>query len=147
MAHNFDRFPELTNSQAEHYYWQSPHKQIFEDFKALVVKVHDGDTIRVKWTERDFEFPIRLALIDAPELNERGGAKSKSWLEAQILGKEVEIIIDKERRIGKWGRILGEIMFMGRNINKESMDLGFSKDFFQEPSEIQPIKLLLPKLE
>ncbi len=78
--HDFKRFPELTNSQMQIYYFESPHKQITEPFMAKVVKVTDGDTIRVTWAERDFNFPIRMAEIAAPELDERGGLDSQKFL-------------------------------------------------------------------
>ena len=61
MAHDFKLFPELTNRQMQEYYFQSPHKQITENFAAKVVKVTDGDTIRVEVDFRDFDFPIRIA--------------------------------------------------------------------------------------
>ena len=77
--HDFKTFPELTNSQMQIYYFQSPHKQIIEPFMAKVVKVTDGDTIRVLWDERDFTFPVRFAELAAPELDERGGPESQSW--------------------------------------------------------------------
>lgn len=120
MAHDFDRFPELTTTQAVIYYWDSPHKQIFESFNARVVKVTDGDSIRVEWDERDFDFPIRFAYIDAPEMNE-GGQESKSWLESQILGKEVFIRINPNNRVGKFGRIIGEVMFGGESMSAASL--------------------------
>ena len=129
MAHDFKNFPELTNNQLQIYYFDSPHKQITEDFTAKVVNVHDGDTIRVKWRERDFDFPVRLAHIAAPELKEEGGKESQSWLEKQIMGEEVDIVIDPNNRVGKWGRIIGEIIFMGININQMSMDMRFSIPF------------------
>ena len=85
MGHDFKRFPELTNNQMQFYYFESPHKQIVEGFLAKVIKVTDGDTIRVYTDSRNFDFPVRLANIDAPELGE-GGEVSKSWLTSQILG-------------------------------------------------------------
>ena len=126
--HDFKKFPELTNSQMEFYYFNSPHRQITDDFTAKVIRVIDGDAIRVKWSERDFDFPIRLLNIDAPELKE-GGLESKRWLSEEILNKEVDILIDQKQRVGKWGRILGEVMFMGTNLNNLSMDLGYSVPF------------------
>jgi endonuclease YncB( thermonuclease family) len=131
MTHDFKQFPELTNGQAQFYYWDSPHKQIFSDFTCEVVKVIDGDTIRVKWSERDFDFPIRLANINAAEIKE-GGSASKNFLENQILGEEVLVLINENNRIGKWGRILGEIIHMGQNINQMSMDWGYSIPFGSE---------------
>ena len=45
MPHDFKLFPELTNSQMQIYYWDSPHKQITKNFMAKVLRVKDGDTI------------------------------------------------------------------------------------------------------
>ena len=70
----------------------SPHKQLIEDFVAKVVRVKDGDTIQVTMQDRDFDFPIRLAKIAAPELDEVGGSRSQKFLEKQILGEYVEIV-------------------------------------------------------
>ena len=58
FTHDFKRFPELTNGQMGLYYFDSPHKQIAENFFAKVVKVSDGDTIRVKADFRDFNFLV-----------------------------------------------------------------------------------------
>lgn len=129
MVVDFDRFPELTNRQMASYYFLSPHKQILESFKARVVKVTDGDTIRVDWEERPFIFTVRFLDTASPELNEPGGHESQSWLESRILGEEVEVIIDKKDRVGKWGRILGVIMHQGMNVNQESINLGFAVPF------------------
>ena len=30
-------------------------------YSAKLVRVVDGDTIRVEWSERDFDFPVRIA--------------------------------------------------------------------------------------
>ena len=127
--HDFKRFPELTNSQMDFYYFDSPHKQITENFMAKVVKVTDGDTIRVEWEERDFTFPIRFIDTDAPELPTRAGIKSQRWLEKNILGKKVEILIDPTNRVEKWGRLLGEILYQGININKQSILENFAGRF------------------
>jgi len=122
--HDFKAFPELTNAQLEIYYWDSPHKQILDDFRAKVVKVTDGDTIRVKWSERDFTFPIRFLDLAAPELDERGGKESQGWLESQILGKEVDIEIDQDLRVEKWGRLLGRVILNGIDVGEESVLMG-----------------------
>jgi len=121
MAHDFVRFPELTNTQAERYYWDSPHKQIFEDFDAKVVRVTDGDTVTLKWDERDFDFPLRLVLIDAPEMNTPDGAASRDHLAGLIDGEDVKIIIDPENRTEKWGRLLGDIRHGGQLMSQEML--------------------------
>lgn len=138
MTHNFKRFPELTNNQMQVYYFDSPHKQITENFRAKVIKVTDGDTIRVECDFRDFNFPIRFSNIAAPELNEIGGAKSQNWLESKILGKEVDVLINPGIRVEKWGRLLGEIMHLGTNINEESMANGMSVKFGEQSASSIP---------
>ena len=126
--HDFKRFPELANSQVDFYYWDSPHKQIFENFNCKVIHVTDGDTIKVEWDERDFHFPVRMLHIDALELEE-GGRQSRDWLKERIEGEEVEILINPKQRVGKWGRILGQVIHQGVNINEESMTTGHSIPF------------------
>lgn len=134
MAHDFKKFPELTNSQMAVYYLDSPHKQIFEDIRAKVVKVIDGDTVRVKWEERPFDFRVRLTNIAAPERNEVGGRESQRWLSDQILGEEVDILINPRLRVGKWGRLLGEIVHRGLSMNELSLTLGYSVPFGERQS-------------
>lgn len=129
MPHDFKNFPELTNNQMKFYYFDSPHKQITENFTARVVKVIDGDTIRVKWDERNFDFPVRLSFIDAPEREFVEGVQSMKWLEREILGQDVDIIINPTNRVEKWGRILGEIISGGLNINELSLLFKYSERF------------------
>lgn len=127
MAHDFKRFPELTNSQMNIYYFDSPHTQITGDFTAKVIKVTDGDTVRLEWSEREFSFPLRFSNTAAPELDEPGGAASQSWLENQLLGKEVYIEVDPRNRVEKWGRLLGNVMFEGQNMGAASINEGHSR--------------------
>ena len=129
MAHDFKKFPELTNSQMQFYYLESPHKQITMDFDAKVIDVHDGDTIRVEWEERNFDFPIRILDIEAPELDETGGRESQSFMEDLLLNQDVRIEIEKNNRVGKWGRLLGRIRTLGLDVGQESMRNGHSIPF------------------
>ena len=126
LEHDFTRFPELTLTQAQKFYFESPHKQIFESFTAKVTKVKDGDTINVRWRERSFDFPIRLANIAAPELNEEGGHAAQSWLEARLLGKEIDIIIDPNKKVEKWGRLLATLIHGGINVAEEEIMMGLA---------------------
>ena len=139
MPHDFEAFPELTNNQMSFYYFDSPHRQITESFMAKVEEVTDGDTIRVSWSERDFTFPVRFANINAPELN-NGGEESKAWLKGEIEGEEVEVLVDNNNRVEKYGRLLGTIIYAGLDMNQMSEVLGYSKQF-GEPSVFGEIKL------
>ena len=129
MLHNFKAFPELTNSQMDELYMESPHKQIFENFKAKVKKVRDGDTIVLEWEERDFAFPLRVKDIDAPELNIKGGHEAKAYLQELIEGEDVEIIIDPKNRVEKWGRLLGDISFNGTLVSEDMIRMGLATPF------------------
>lgn len=129
MVFDFNKFPELTNTQLQFYYFVSPHRQITESFDCRVVRVIDGDTIQVKWSERDFDFPVRLSKINAPELNREGGKEAKAWLEDQLANEEIRVIVNPVERVGKFGRILGEIISSGININQASLDAGHAKVF------------------
>ena len=128
MAHDFKLFPELTNSQMQIYYFDSPHKQMVEPFDAKVVRVKDGDTIQVTMEDRDFDFPIRLSRIAAAELDEVGGLASQKWLAKEIQGEDVEIVLTRQR-VGKWGRLLAEIYHLGLSLNQQSLDMGYSIKF------------------
>src|SRR3990167_3646244 len=129
--HDFKNFPELTNSQMDLYYFESPHKQILSDFKAKVVKVHDGDTITLRWDERDFDFPLRMLDIAAPELDSEDGEESQEYLEEKLLNEEVDIIIDPNNRVEKWGRLLGRVYHMGQSVSEESILAGHAKPWEQ----------------
>jgi len=126
MTHNFKDYPELTNNQMQFYYFDSPHKQITEDFTAEVVGVHDGDTIRVKWNERDFTFPIRFSDTAAPEINTFEGRAAQSYMQNRILGKNVDVIIDPNNRVDKWGRLLAIITEGGSDVGEELIMKGMA---------------------
>ena len=149
MAHDFKAFPELTNEQMTFYYFQSPHKQITQDFRARVVEVHDGDTIKVMWEERDFPFKIRFDGVAAPELSEPGGIESREWLRRKIENKEVDVLINPRNRVGKWGRLIGTIMFDGININEEIIREGYAIPFNQlrKPFRFKKIEEILKEFE
>ena len=126
--HDYKNYPELTNQQIEEFGWESPHKQITEDFDADVVKVHDGDTITLKTNFRDFNFPLRFLDIDAPELNE-GGQEAREWLKGQILGEIVQIKINKANRVDKFGRLLGKVLSRGLDMGEAQVSLGYALPF------------------
>ena len=138
MAHDFKKFPELTNSQMQLYYFESPHKQITEDFEAEVVKVHDGDTITLRTSFRDFDFPLRFLNIDAPELNEERGKESRDKLKSFIEGERIDVLINQKNRVDKWGRLLGSVFHRGMDIGDLMMRLGFAKNFNSRNEEKLP---------
>ena len=128
MEHDYKRYPELTNKQLETERFLSPHVQIEEDFIADVVKVHDGDTITLKTEFRDFNFPLRFLGIDAPEMN-AGGDVARDWLKNKILNESVQILIDKYNRVGKYGRLLGRVIYRGMDVGEEEIAQGLAFPF------------------
>jgi len=128
VDHDYKNYPELSNKEIEEFGFESPHVQITEDFVADVVKVHDGDTITLRTDFRDFNFPLRFNSIDAPELN-AGGEDAREWLKGQIGGEEVEIKINKNNRVDKYGRLLGNVISRGIDMGDAEMRLGYAVPF------------------
>jgi len=85
------------------------------NYRARVVSVYDGDTIRVDidlglktWVHNE---PLRLSRINAPEVRgeERPeGLNARDFLREKILNKDVIIETLKDEK-GKYGRYLAEI--------------------------------------
>ena len=124
VEHDFKENPELRNEQLDELRFQSPHKQITDDFWAVIVKVTDGDTVTLGTAFRDFDFPLRMAGINAKELSE-GGEDAKEWLTSRLLGKTVYIMLSPER-VEKWGRLLGRIISEGLDVSEELIIRGFA---------------------
>ena len=107
------------------------------EYRALCVKVYDGDTITC---DIDLGFyitlrkqTIRLLSIDTPEIrgDERPeGLIAKDWLAEQILNKEVVLHTLKDKR-GKYGRWLADVYLPESDIslNKTMLDLGIAKKY------------------
>lgn len=131
MAFDFVANPELRDSQLDLYYWESPHKQIFENFTAHCVKVHDGDTITLRWQERDFDFPLRFAEINTKELNE-GGDEAREFLRTRIENEEVDIEINKKNRVDKYGRLLGKVRHRGLDMGETMISMGLATPISQK---------------
>ena len=75
-----------------------------EQYDATVIKVIDGDTIWVKKDNKHIK--VRLSYIDAPELKQNVGIRSRYFLSNLILDKNVQVNDNKKDR---YNRDLGEI--------------------------------------
>lgn len=128
LEHDFVNYPELTASQLEQFQFSSPHVQIVSDFDATIVKVHDGDTVTLRTDFRDFDFPLRLLDVDAPELSE-GGKEAGDYLRSRVLGRIVKVLVDPFNRVGKYGRLLGKVVADGLVVSDEMLSLGLVKPF------------------
>lgn len=128
--HDYGKFPELTNAQLADIGFTSPHEQIERDFEATVIEVHDGDTVTLRCNFRDFDFPLRFASVDAPELSTgEPGAESRDWLKDMVEGQDVLVRVDRFNRVGKYGRLLGDLVLNGMNIGEMMVHLGLCVPF------------------
>lgn len=106
-------------------------------YKAKVISVYDGDTIRVeidlgfgfKWCGSDGKgVSVRLAELNAPEVKgeERdAGLVSRDFLRSLILGKDITLKTIKDAS-GKYGRYLGIIFLEDININERLIQEGMA---------------------
>jgi micrococcal nuclease len=78
-----------------------------------VIVVHDGDTVTILTADKT-QIKVRLKGIDAPELNQAFGQKSRTALTSIIFGKIVEV-----RVIGvdQYNRALGHIAIGKIDVN------------------------------
>ena len=73
-----------------------------------------------------------------------GGKKAKLWLTDRLLNQEVEIQINPDNRVDKWGRLLGWIFHRGMITGQEMIYLGLSVPFgARNEGEIPPIGKIL----
>lgn len=87
-----------------------------------VVGVHDGDTITVL-TASNQQVRVRLNGIDAPELHQAFGNKSKQALSGKVFGKDVSLSVkDKDR----YGRTVADVRLDKRWINLELVREGWA---------------------
>ena len=75
-----------------------------DQYEGRVIKVIDGDTIWVKSSNKHIK--IRLSYIDAPELKQTHGVRSKNFITNLVLDKNVQIHANKKDR---YNRHLGEV--------------------------------------
>lgn len=116
-------------------------KEILYHYKAFVLDVYDGDTIRVeidmgfglKWRGSDNKgVPIRLYGLDTPELRgeeREDGIKVRDKVRELILNKPIILKTIKDKT-GKYGRYLGIIITEENlNINEWLLTEGYAKKY------------------
>ena len=86
-----------------------------------VVGVTNGDTLTLLIGKTRYK--IRLAGIDAPELNQAFGAKARQTLSARVFGKTVKV---QSRGRDRHGKILGIVWADGQCANVECVRAGMA---------------------
>jgi endonuclease YncB( thermonuclease family) len=87
-----------------------------------VVHIADGDTLTVLDTNK-VQHKIRLSGIDAPEKSQAFGNKAKEALAEKVHEKTVRVLWKEKDR---YGRIVGDVHFGDRDINREMVHDGFA---------------------
>jgi len=122
------------------------------DALAVVVRVVDGDTFRVRITcvggafsnrvSVSTEYRVRLADINAPELGTVEGERARRALESLIQGKNVMLDVDGVDVFDKYGRIIAVAYIEYNethllNINKWLVEEGYAR-VWDHPNEFNP---------
>lgn len=88
----------------------------------LVVGVHDGDTLTCL-TDDKTQIKVRLAEIDAPELRQPYGYKSKQSLSDMCFKKQAEL---RPQAIDRYRRTVARVICEGTDANAEQVRLGMA---------------------
>jgi micrococcal nuclease len=106
-------------------------------YAAQCRKVIDGDTLIVD-IQIGFGIllqaqKIRLAQINAPEVDTQAGKQSYEYLRSLIEGKPIILTTLKASELGlpkeKYGRWLAVVIYENSNINQHLLALGYAKPY------------------
>jgi endonuclease YncB( thermonuclease family) len=98
-----------------------------------IESVYDGDSLRVSCLNK----PLRLACIDAPELNQPHGVESRDYLNALVAGKDLEIVTRGEAGFGRTATI---IYVDNVNLQERLLSLGMVWYYPQYGSKCRDIR-------
>jgi endonuclease YncB( thermonuclease family) len=93
-----------------------------EMLKGRVVGVHDGDTVTLLMAGNR-QIKVRLAQIDAPELDQAFGQQSKQSLSEMVFNKTIKV---EKETIDKYGRTVATLLIGDVDANKEQIKLGMA---------------------
>jgi len=96
-----------------------------EELKGKVISVTDGDIIVVMVGDTE-KVKVRLNGIDAPEIDQEYGKKSKQALVKKIHEKEVTVKVSGK---DKYGKAIGDVFLGEENINLWLVAKGFAWHF------------------
>lgn len=99
-----------------------------------MVAVHDGDTLTVLSAQRQIR--VRLIEIDAPELGQPFGARSKRSLSELCFGKMAELDV---RNLDRYGRTLAHVVCAGKDANAEQVRRGYAWTYARYAAADSPL--------
>ena len=89
-------------------------------FEGRVVAVHDGDSLQVR-DPHGRRHRIRLAFIDAPELQQAYGRASRNALRGRLLDQQVQVMVLEQDR---YRRSVAQIHFQGEDMGLWQLQQG-----------------------
>lgn len=92
-----------------------------------VVKIIDGDTLRVRCRERPEK--VRLLFVNTPEYGKKGSRRAKRALQRLVDGGEVQLHFENgshEKR-DRYGRLLAYVVVDDLNVNIELVREGWTR--------------------
>lgn len=92
-------------------------------FDARVVGVLDGNTISVSNTSTGQQVYVRLRGIDAPEMQQPGGAAARQSLASLVAGKTVRV---EFKSTDKMGTVEGRVVLNGDDVNLAQLGAGMA---------------------
>lgn len=104
------------------------------EFEGRVVSVHDGDTLTVLIDSRQVR--VRLVGIDAPELSQAFGRRSRDSLAGMCAGTTATI---DERGRDRYGRTLGRVTCHSVDANAEQVRRGMAWVFVRYAPKNTPL--------
>lgn len=105
-------------------------------YTGRVVSVHDGDTVTVLAGEKK-PVKIRLAQIDAPEIGQAFGQRSRDNLAEKVAG---QIIMVEVNATDRYGRSVATLFLGQRNINREQIADGMAwvyRQYLNDPGLLE----------
>lgn len=90
-------------------------------FDAVVVAVHDGDTLSVRQGGRTTR--VRLVGIDCPEARQPFAARAKRFTSALVFGRTVRV---EGRSLDRYDRLLARIVLDGTDVNAAIVRAGLA---------------------
>lgn len=95
-------------------------KAVVETVEAKVIAVHDGDTLRAV-DSNGRQMKVRLAYIDAPEINQAFGIASRDELRREVLDQMVMLTLYGHDQYHRW---VAKVQRQGRDINLSQIKTG-----------------------
>lgn len=98
---------------------------ITSQINGRVTKIIDGDTLQILSDKNKVLYKIRIADIDAPEIDQDFGLKSKNFIYNKIYNKYVTV---KKQNKDKYGRIVAHVLYNNKknNIAEELLKNGLA---------------------